>query len=351
MDPREEARGEAEREAPVRTMERALVTGATGCLGRHLVEALVERGTYVRALARESSRTDHLKDMGIEIQRGTLVDEEDLERAVASIDTVFHLGGLVRDDPDDTSDELWQELRRVNVEGSERLARLAATAGAERFVFASSLRMSGFGNQILWPEDGAQTNGDLYARSKALAEDALMAVGRDTGLEVVCIRPRFIYGNHDRYVLPQLVESLERRVVPVASNETICDIVYVGDCVQALLLAAERPVGGRSYNVTSGECLSLREILSEIGRALGKTPRFVPVPPAVLFGAAGGSELVARALGRRPGLTRARVQWLMNDHHFSIARARDELGYQPRYRLRDGLAEVDLRQFVSNGRI
>jgi nucleoside-diphosphate-sugar epimerase len=335
----------------VRSPERALVTGATGCLGRHLVDALVERGTSVRALARESSQTEHLESLGIEVKRGSLVDEGDLEHAVAGVDTVFHLGGLVRDDPDDTSDELWQELCHVNVEGSERLARLAASAGAERFVFASSLRLSGFGNQILWPEDGARTNGDLYARSKALAEDALMEVGRDTALEVVCIRPRFIYGNHDRHVLPQLVESLERGVVPVASNETICDIVYVGDCVQALLLAAERPVAGRSYNITSGECLSFREILSEVGRALGTTPRFLPMPPSVLVGAATGAELVARALGRRPGFSRARVRWLMNDHHFSIAKARHELGYQPRYPLRDGLAEVDLRQFVSNGRI
>src|SRR6266542_1585875 len=330
MDPGEEARGEVGREAPVRTPERALVTGATGCLGRHLVDSLVERGTSVRALARESSRTDHLEDLGVEIQRGSLVDEGDLERAVAGVDTVFHLGGLVRDDPNDTSDELWQQLHSVNVEGSERLARLAAAAGATRFVFASSLRVFGFGNQILWPEDGARTNGDLYARSKGLAEEALLAVGRDTGLEVVCIRPRFIYGNHDRYVLPRLVESVQRGVVPVASNETICDIVYVGDCVQALLLAAERPV---------------------VGRALGTTPRFLPMPPSVVVGAATGAELVARALGRNPGFSRARVRWLMNDHHFSIAKARDELGYEPRYRLRDGLAEVDLRQFDAKGRV
>jgi nucleoside-diphosphate-sugar epimerase len=303
-----------------------------------------------RALARESSRTEHLESLGVEVQRGSLVEDGDLERAVAGVDTVFHLGGLVRDDPSDTSDELWQELRRVNVEGSERLARLAAAAGATRFVFASSLRVAGFGNQILWPEDGVRTNGDLYARSKGLAEEALLAAGRDTGLEVVCIRPRFIYGNHDRYVLPRLVESVQRGVVPVASNETICDIVYVGDCVQAMLLAAERPIAGRSYNITSGECLSFREILSEVGRALGTTPRFLPMPPSVFVGIATGAELVARALGRRPALSRARVHWLMNDHHFSIAKARDELGYRPRYRLRDGLAEVDLRQFASNGR-
>jgi nucleoside-diphosphate-sugar epimerase len=335
----------------VRTPVRALVTGATGCLGRHLVDALVERGTSVRALARESSRTDHLESLGVEVQRGSLVDEGDLERAVVGVDTVFHLGGLVGDDPNDTSDALWRQLHSVNVEGGERLARLAAAAGATRFVFTSSLRISGFGNQILWPEDGARTNGDLYARSKGLAEDALLAADCDTGLEVVCIRPRFIYGNHDRYVLPRLVQSVQRGFVPVASNETICDIVYVGDCVQALLLAAERPVGGRSYNITSGECLSFREILSEVGRALGTTPRFLPLPPYVFLGAATAAELVARTLGRRPRLSRARVHWLMNDHHFSIAKARDELGYRPRYRLRDGLAQVDLRQFVSNGRI
>jgi nucleoside-diphosphate-sugar epimerase len=325
---------------------RVLVTGATGCLGRHLVEALVESGKSVRALARDSSSTEQLETLGVEVQRGSLLDDDDLRHAVAGVHTVFHLGGVVRDDPNDVSHKLWEQLRRVNVQGSERLARLAAAAGARRLVFSSSLRLSGFGNQILWPEDGPRTTGDLYARSKALAEDALLAVGRDTGLEVVCIRPRFIYGNHDRYVLPRLVQRVLHGIVPIASTETICDVVYVRDCVEALLLAGERPVAGRSYNITSGECVSFRKILTEVARALGRTPRFLPLPRSVLVGAATGAELMGRALRRAPAVSRAQLYWLVNDHHFSIAKARDELGYRPRFRLRDGLAEVDLLQFV-----
>src|SRR4051812_18013973 len=109
---------------------RALVTGATGCLGEHVVEALIDEGTSVRALVRESSRTGRLEDLGVEVQRGSLTDDDDLRRAVEGMDVVFHLGGLVIDDrPDDTSDELWQQIRRFNVDGSERLARTAGAAG------------------------------------------------------------------------------------------------------------------------------------------------------------------------------------------------------------------------------
>ena len=323
-----------------------LVTGATGCLGRHLVEALVESGATVRALARASSDIAHLERLGVEVQRGSLVAVADLERAVRGVDTVFHAGGMVVDDPTDTSDELWRELHHTNVVGSERLARAAAAAGARRFVFVSSLRIFGFGNQLRWPEDGPRTPADLYARSKTEAEAALLAVGRETGLEVVNVRPRFIYGDHDRYVLPRLVEQASKRRTPIVRPEALCDVVHVRDCVQALLLAAERPVAGESYNITSGEILSLGEIISEVGKALGHEVRFLKLPAPVVVGAAGALEAGARVAGRKPPISRAQLRWYLNDHSFSIAKAKRELGYRPAYRLSEGLREIQLDRFA-----
>ncbi len=327
---------------------RALVTGATGCLGEHVVEALADQGTRIRALVRESSRTAHLERLGVEIQRGSLTDDADLRRAVEGMEVVFHLGGLVIDDrPDDTSGELWEQIRRVNVEGSERLARAAVAAGVRRLVFCSSVRLFGFGNQMLWDEDDPRTPSDLYSKGKALTEEALLRVGAETGLEVVNVRPRFIYGNHDRYVLPKLVQQVQKGWTPIVGGDAICDLIYARDCAQGLLLAAERPVAGQSFNLTSGECLSIREILEEVARALGRRIRFVPVPPLAAYGLAATSELGAKAMGRRPPLSRAQLRWYLNDHHFSIARARRELGYQPRYRLPRALQEIDLQQFVA----
>lgn len=324
----------------------ALVTGATGCLGRHLVDALVGDGVPVRALVRESSRTDELESLGVSVLRGSLVEPDDLRRAVEGVDVVYHLGGVVVEDPTDTSAELWEAIRRFNVEGSERLARTAAEAGVRRFVFCSSLRIFGFGSQLLWPEDGARTPADLYSRGKELAEEALLQVGRETRLEVVVIRPRFIYGDRDRYVLPKLVERARKGRTPIAAGDAISDIVYVKDCVQALRLAAERPVAGQAFNITSGECLSLREILLEVAAALGRPLKVRAVPRPLLVAAATTAELAARAARRRPTLSRAHVRWYLNDHHFSIAKARRELGYEPRYPLADALREVDLEQFA-----
>src|SRR5207253_11162075 len=142
---------------------KTLVTGATGCLGRHLVEDLVKDGLEVRALVRDSSNTAHLEASGVEVLRGSMTNELDLRRAVAGVDTVYHLGGLVIDDrPDDTSRALWEQIRRVNVDGSQRLAQLAAQSGARRFVFCSSVRIFGFGNQMRWHEDDPRTASDLY---------------------------------------------------------------------------------------------------------------------------------------------------------------------------------------------
>lgn len=326
--------------------QRVLVTGATGCLGRHLVESLVESGSSVRALVRESSDTGHLKELGVEIQTGSLVDVEDLGRAVRGVDTVFHLGGLVIDDPRADNEELWERIRLVNVVGTQRLARLAARAGAERFVFCSSVRIFGFAAQLLAKEDDPRSASDLYSRGKAMAEEALLQLPGETGMEVAIIRPRFIYGNHDRYVLPRLV-GLARRggVLPLPGADAACDMVFVEDCVQALRLAAERPVPSRVYNVTSGEYLTLRDILTEIGAAMGRKTTIVPLPASAVYGAATTVELVSRALGKVPPVTRAQVRWYLNDHHFSIARARHELGYNPRFRLSEALARIDLARF------
>lgn len=324
--------------------DRVLVTGATGCLGRHLVEALVESGAQTRAIARESSRTEHLDRLGVEVQRGSLVDPEDLARAVRGVDCVIHAGGMVLDDPTETSEEVWKEVHRVNVEGTETLARQAAAAGVRRIVFVSSLRIFGFGNQRNCPEDGPRTPSDLYSRGKSMAEESLLRIGSETGLEVVNVRPRFIYGNHDRYLLPRLVDSVSRRVTPVVRPEALCDILYVRDCVQALMLASERPVAGESFNITSGERIGLGDILTEVARALGRPARFLRLPVPVVMGAAGAIELGARALGRKPPISRAQLRWYANDHNFSIAKAQEKLGYEPQYRLPEALREIDLER-------
>lgn len=313
------------------------------------MRSLVERGERVRAFARASSRTESLERLGVSVIRGSLTDESDLATAVEGVDGVFHLGGVVTDDPSGDSEGVWRAIRDVNVAGSERLARIAWEAGVRRFVFCSSLRVFGFGNQLLWSEDGPRSDGDLYGRGKALAEEALLRVGRETGLEVVIIRPRFIYGDEDRYVLPRLVALARRGRAVIPGRDATCDIVYVRDCVDALLLALDGPVAGETFNVTSGECLTLREILHEVAGALGVQLRTVVVPPALAMTLAGAAEGIARVLRRTPPVSRARLRWYVNDHHFSIAKARERLGYSPRYRLTDALREIDLQQFVVPG--
>jgi nucleoside-diphosphate-sugar epimerase len=332
------------------TSNTVLVTGATGCLGRHLVDSLTADGARVRALVRLSSDTRHLEERRVEILRGSLLDDHDIQQAVSGVDVVYHLGGLVVDDrPDDTSDALWRQIKETNVDGTQRLACAAARAGTRRFVFCSSVRIFGFGNQMRWHEDDPRTPSDLYSRGKGLAEHGLLRIGRDTGLEVVNIRPRFIYGNHDRYVIPKLVKQVRRGWIPLLGGDAICDLVYVEDCVQALRLAGQRSVAGESFNITSGECLSLRDILEQVAAALNQPIRFVSLPGPAVFALASAIECGARVVGRRPPLSRAQLRWYLNDHHFSIAKACSELGYAPRFRLPDALNRIDLHKFATYG--
>jgi nucleoside-diphosphate-sugar epimerase len=306
-----------------------LVTGSTGCLGRHLVVSLVDSGVPIRALVQETSRTDHLERLGVEVRRGSLTSEDDLRAAVKDVEVVYHLGGIVVDDPTDTSEQLWQALHRTNVEGTERLARHAASAGTRRFVFCSSVRIFGFGNQMLWPEDGPRTASDLYSRAKAMAEEALDRVAKDTGLEVIHIRPRFIYGDGDRYVLPKLVKQVRSGWTPLVGGDAICDVVFARDCVQALRLAADKGVPGSAYNITSGECLSVREVLGHVAEALGRPVRFVTPPAADALAHAAAVVPERPPLLDRQGPGRARLSTAV---HLPRRPARDRPPSVPRER-------------------
>ena len=316
----------------------SLVTGATGFIGHRLVRSLLERGDTVRGLVRDPAKAEDLGGLGAELVQGDVTDDESIARAVQGVDRVFHTAGLVGEWLDR------DEARRVNVEGTRRVFSHAADAGAERGIHVSSMSVLGTIHHHGTDESAPYVYGDPYTDTKIDSEQAARDVAAGKGLELVVIRPGFVYGPRDRQILLPVVERmLEGKFAFAGDGGKEMNTVYVDDVSQAALLADQTPAAaGQVYNITDGQNTTMREFVTFIAEHLGIPPptRKAPVP-VIKYGSV-VMESLWRAAGAKkpPLLNKSRARFLYYNQNFSIEKARQELGYEPRVSYREGLPKA-----------
>jgi dihydroflavonol-4-reductase len=305
---------------------KVLVTGATGFVGANLVRALVEDGAAVRVLARPASDRRALAGMPVEVALGDLTEPASLGPALAGIEVLYHVAADYR---------LWARdpatLYRANVEGTRAILRAAETAGVGRVVYTSSVGTLGI------PPDGEPGREDTpvgladmvgdYKRSKFLAErEAEEAAGR--GLPVVIVNPSAPVGPWDWKPTPtgkMLVDYLCGRMI--AYLDTGLNVVHVRDVARGHILAAERGRAGERYILghAAGN-LGLREIFLRLAPYTGIPAPRLRLPRAVALAVGAACELVARAGGREPAVSRTAVRMAKRRMFFDPGKAVRELG-------------------------
>jgi 2-alkyl-3-oxoalkanoate reductase len=312
-----------------------LVTGPTGLIGNRIAHALLERGDRVRALVRDPGRAEALRERGAELVVGDMGDAASLRRAVDGIEYVYHCAALVGDWLDR------DEARRVNVEGTRSLLSASAAAGVRRVIHMSSLSVLGSRHHHGTDESAPYRYSDPYTDSKVDSERVVLGFSRRGELETVSLRPGFVYGPGDRQLFPRLLEALATgRFAYVGDGSKEMNSTYVDDVAQAALLAeGKAEAAGQAYNLTDGTRTTIREFITFIAHYLGlwAPTRRVPAPVAVV--ACSAMDLLARLTRAReaPALNRSRLRFLYYNQHFSIEKARSELGYAPRFTYREGL--------------
>ncbi len=273
---------------------------------------------------------------------GTLEDFPALLRGCEGCDVVFHVAAALGPNADART------LFRVNVDGTENVLRAAASAGVGRVVFTSSVAVYGEAAPEGAEEEIPLHPSGPYGESKMRAEALCLRYMQERGVHVTILRPCFVYGPGDPYFLPTAVSVLRGGWFPVVDGGRLpVDLVHVEDVAKAHLLAATAPqAAGRAYNVTDGRRRTLRELLELGARALGVRVRLVPVPRSLV----GPGAVVLRTLAKLfqiPGrelLTPENLRAMCAPHHFSIARARRELGYEPTRQVEEEVEEL-LREF------
>jgi dihydroflavonol-4-reductase len=255
-----------------------LVTGATGFLGFHLVEALVKAGYRVRALVRQSSPLVHKRfGPGVEVVVGDILDAESIERAAQGCEGLFHAAGKVSRDPEAT-----QAMREANVVAVERTFDAAKRAGVRKVVFASTSGIIGLSEDPdavaneESPPPLALINRLPYYRSKYYGE--LAALARNSAdFSVVCVNPSLLLGPGD--LAGSSTEDVRRYLeqqLPVATAGGV-SFVDARDAALGMIAAYERGLPGKRYLLTACNC-SVFTFLSRVARVAGLAPPKVRLP-------------------------------------------------------------------------
>jgi nucleoside-diphosphate-sugar epimerase len=318
---------------------RALVTGATGLVGSHIVDQLLAQGWDVRAFVRDVSRD---VPAGVEQVVGDVLDPASFVRAASGRDVIFHTAAAV------TARGGWEAFRRPNVDGTANAIAAAERTGARLThlssvaVYAGRYEQTGKVSEELGR--GPLPEHAYYARSKRESEDMVLDAHARGRIWATAVRPCVIYGVRDRQFIPRIAGGLRFRVAPIfGSGITTMPIVAAANVAHgAMLAAAYEGAGGRAYNLANDFDVTLRDFYRFAAEGLGHRIQLVRIPMSVAKAAFRAWHRMARLRGGGAAsvVSRDSLDVATRDNPFTSARARQELGWNPRARPEQALVDA-----------
>jgi nucleoside-diphosphate-sugar epimerase len=265
------------------------LTGATGFIGRHLLQDLPARGFRIRVLLRRPAEVPAGASSAV---IGDIAAPRNMAAALRDVDAVIHSAGLAHA----MSGRPEDDYRAINTEATVELAKAAARAGVKRFVFLSSIRaQAGATASDVLTEEGVPAPTDAYGRSKLDAERGLA----DLNLDWVALRPVLVYGPGVKGNMAALVDLARTRLpLPLAGLKARRSVLSVENLSAAIdaVLRAPAPLR-RPFIVADLEPLTVAEMVAALRAGLGRRPGLVPIPTAILSG-------LARLAGREEAFER-----------------------------------------------
>ena len=317
--------------------EKVLITGASGFVGYHLIEAALNEGLTVHAAVRKSSDVSHLKDFDIKFVDLDYSSVDALKKQLESeqYQYIIHAAGITKAKNLDT-------YNKVNAEYSRNLALAANSAelNLKKFVFVSSLAalgpLSDLTGEITDDVTGKPVTS--YGTSKLLAEQYLKNI---PGLPLIIIRPTAVYGPREKDIFI-LFKSISRGLEPhIGSFKQQLSFIYVKDLARLIIQALRAEVSGMQYNISDGRVYD-RYVLAQLTKkAMNKRTLKLHLPIGIVAGLAALMEMVYKRSANTPTLNKEKmaeltaVNWACN-----IERARKDLNFNPQFDLENGLLET-----------
>ena len=318
-------------------MKKVLVTGATGFLGKYVVEELVEHGYQVRAFGRNRTIGQSLANASVTFIQGDLTNQEDLTKACQEMDMVVHAGAL------STVWGPWEDFYQTNVLGTKYVLEACHEANIERLVYVSSPSIyAAPRDQLGIKESDAPQENRLnnYIRSK-LASEKLFKDYPD--VSSVILRPRGLFGIGDTSILPRVLNLSQKIGIPlIGDGRQLMDMTCVENVALAIRLALETPqAAGEVYNITNGEPRVFRDLIEETLRGLGYPIRYRKLPAPLVSAISSSFEFIYKNLKLKgePALTRYTYYLLRYSQTLDISKAERDLGYRPKITISEGIEQ------------
>lgn len=305
-----------------------LITGGDGFVGRWVCDLLSRRDYRIISASRTAAAR-----AGADAYRRIALDltgHDDLRPLLEGVDCIVHLAARTHVMRDSAADPL-REYRRVNTEGTAKLATAAARAGVRRFVFLSSIKVNGERTTTRpYTATDEPHPEDAYGLTKWEAERALRAVEARTGMQVAILRPPLVYGPGVGANFLRLMRLVARGVpLPLGAVDNRRSMIYVGNLADAVRACVETPqAAGETYLASDGADLSTPQLIRAVAHALGVEPRLFAMPVPWLAAA-------AALLGQRATISR-----LTQSLQVDSSRLRGHLQWQPPFTAEAGLAET-----------
>jgi nucleoside-diphosphate-sugar epimerase len=334
---------------------RALVTGATGLVGSHIVERLLADGWQVRALVRSlegsSGRAKWdglrwLRERGVELAAGDVLDASSFARAATNSDAIFHTAAVI------TTGGGWEAYRRVNIDGARAAVDAASVSGA-RLLQLSSVAV--YGPSARYQPTGGRTDestvlaplsdASFYARSKRESEQVVLEAHSAGRIWATAVRPDVIFGPRDRQFVPRIAKIVSSGFAPrIGSGRSTLAIVHAANVADGAVRAATSDAAaGRAFNLANDFDVTANDFFRFAAQGLGRRVRLVPLPRWLAYGVLTvGNKVAAMASNGRTSVTsgRSSLDFLTRDNPFSSDRAYRELGWSPRVRPEVGVPEA-----------
>lgn len=318
-----------------------LVTGSTGFLGSRIVEALLDKGYRVRALARKTSKIEQLKKLNVEICYGDVADHASLEAAFAGINFVVHAAADTRGDK--------IESLRTTINGTQNIVSLSKKYNIDKLVYISSCSV--YGVSELRKDQVVDENAPLerhpekrgfYSEAKLKAEKLLLDKAKEENVPFVCLRPGTIYGPGGEVYTSMMGFSMGNKLfVNIGMGKFVLPLVYIDNLVDAVILAVQSEYcAGQTYNVVDMERITKRQYTEFFLKRLYPKATFLYFPYFLLHTVVFFQEILMKLLGRRPFFNRYRLVSSQRNILYDSSKISKELNWVPRISSKEAFNQV-----------
>ena len=299
-----------------------IMTGGSGFVGQRVLNKL-KKHDVINLTRNPKSPNDCKYEFGNEINNLSIFD---------SVDVIIHCAARVHI-MDDASNNPLDDYREVNTKGTLNLAKQAVEAGVKRFIFISTIKVNGESTQLGKPFkfDDQRSPEDFYGQSKSEAEEQLLQLAKDTGLEVVIIRPTLVYGPGVKANFASLLNLVSKGLpLPFGCiKDNKRSLVSVDNLVDLIVTCIDHPkAANQVFLVSDDNDVSTNEMVQQMAKALGKSQWQVPIPTACY-------RLVGKVTGKEDVISR-----LLGSLQVDITHTKDTLGWKPPQTLEDGFKQT-----------